>query len=66
MNVKCWTCNEPIQDDEEVETYGEEIRHVECPEPTWPGEAMPEFQHFPSDATLFVLAARGSRPPWED
>lgn len=63
MEMKCWTCNEPIQDDEEFEAYGEEIRHVECPEPA---EAIQEFQNFPGHAALFVLAARGLRPPWED
>ncbi len=63
MDMICWTCNEPIQDDEEVEAYGEEIRHVECPEPA---EPVQEFQSFPSHAALFVLAARGLRPPWEE
>ena len=68
MDMICWTCNGPIQDDEEFEAYGEEIRHVECPESTWPEDEkpVPEFQSFPGHGALFVLAARGLRSPWEE
>ena len=65
MDVKCWSCDEPIQDDEEFEAYGEEIRHVECPESTWPADPVKEFQSFPGHGALFVLAARGLRSPWD-
>jgi hypothetical protein len=63
MDLKCWTCDQPIQDGDEVESYGEEIRHVECPEPTWAEERPLEM---PGYGALFVMAARGERSPWED
>ena len=34
MDVKCWTCGEPITDFSEADNYGEEIRHIECPDKT--------------------------------
>lgn len=60
LNVKCWTCNQIIEDLSEAETYGEEIRHIECPEPTWLEERPLEM---PGYGALFVMAARGFRFP---
>lgn len=61
MDIKCWTCDEIIEDLAEAEAYGEEIRHVECPEPE---EERPLAM--PGYGALFVMAARGLRSPWEE
>ncbi len=58
MDVRCWTCDQVIEDPSEAEAYGEEIRHIECPEPTWTEERPLEM---PGAGALFVLAARGLR-----
>lgn len=59
--VNCRNCGEIIEDLAEAEHYGEEINHVECPEPV-----NDQPLAMPGPAALFVMAARGLRSPWED